>query len=320
MKIRSTAATAIGALAAVALFLGGCSPSPGDDAGGASATEPLAVYATTGYLADAVANIAPDAKVTTMVGPGGDPHTYQPSTRDIREIGGADVVFWNGLHLEAHMTDQLSSLGDRQLAVGDALPRELLLDWPETDDEGNALHDPHVWNSPEAWALVVDSVAGKLAEIDPGNAGEYRENAERYSSEIAAAADEARGMLAGIPEPRILITGHDAFNYFGDTYGLTVLATDFVSTDAQLSPTELSELADLIADRRVPVIFRDNQANPQAITSLREAVRARGWDVRISDEELYADSLGADAGVDTYLGVFMHNATVVAEALGGSAR
>lgn len=109
MKIRSTVATAIGALAAVALFLGGCSPSPG-----------------------------------------GDPHTYQPSTRDIREIGGADVVFWNGLHLEAHMTDQLSSLGDRQLAVGDALPRELLLDWPETDDEGNALHDPHVWNSPEA--------------------------------------------------------------------------------------------------------------------------------------------------------------------------
>lgn len=82
----------------------------------------------------------------------------------------------------------------------------------------------------------------------------------------------------------------------------------------------MSGLADLIADRRVPVIFRDNQANPQAITSLREAVRARGWEVEISDEELYADSLGADPGVDTYLGVFMHNATTVADALGGADR
>lgn len=152
MKIRSTAAAAISALAAVALFLGGCSPSPG--AGGSS--DSLTVYATTGYLADAVANIAPDAEVTTMVGPGGDPHTYQPSTRDIETINDADVVFWNGLYLEAHMIDQLSSLGERQLAVGEQLPRDWLLNWPETDDEGNALHDPHIWNSPEAWMLVVD--------------------------------------------------------------------------------------------------------------------------------------------------------------------
>lgn len=316
MKIRSTAAAAISALAAVALFLGGCSPSPG--AGGSS--DSLTVYATTGYLADAVANIAPDAEVTTMVGPGGDPHTYQPSTRDIETINDADVVFWNGLYLEAHMIDQLSSLGERQLAVGEQLPRDLLLNWPETDDEGNALHDPHIWNSPEAWTLVVDSIADKLAEIDPDNAGKYRDNARGYSGEIAEAAAEAGDLLADLPEPRILITGHDAFNYFGDTFGLQVLATDFVSTDAQLSPTELSGLADLIADRRVPVIFRDNQANPQAITSLREAVRARGWEVEISDEELYADSLGADPGVDTYLGVFMHNATTVADALGGADR
>ena len=72
------------------------------------------------------------------------------------------MVHWNGLHLEAQMLDQLGSLGDRQLAVGDHLPEDLLLDWPETDEEGNPLHDPHIWNSPAAWSLVVEQVADKL--------------------------------------------------------------------------------------------------------------------------------------------------------------
>ncbi len=284
---------------------------------GSPAERPLTVYATTGYLADAVANIAPDAQVTTMVGPGGDPHTYQPSTKDIEAIQSADVVLWNGLHLEAQMIDQLTSLGERQLAVGDQLPADLLLDWPETDDQGNPLHDPHVWNSPAAWSMVVERVAAKLADADPENAAGYRENAAAYVLKIEEADAEARRLLATIPEgSRILITGHDAFNYFGATYGLEVHATDFVSTEAALSPQELSQLAALIAERQVPVIFQDNQANPQAITSLKEAVRALSWDVQVSGQELYADSLGAEPGVDTYLGVFAHNARAVAEALG----
>lgn len=293
---------------AVAAVLTGCASPAADDE--------LTVYATTGYLADAVRNIAPDAMVTTMVGPGGDPHTYQPSTRDIQDMRSADVVLWNGLHLEAQLTDQLRSFGDRQLAVAEELPDELLLDWPETDDEGNALHDPHVWNSPEAWSLVVGSVADKLAQVDPSGAEQYRANAKAYQSEIARADAEARELLQSVAEPRILVTGHDAFAYFGASYGLDVYATDFVSTEAVLSASELSALARMIAEEGVPVIFADNQASPQAITSLREAVRARGWEVEISDAELYADSLGAEPGVDTYLGVFRHNTRAVAEGLG----
>lgn len=305
----------IGALvppAAAALLIAGCAASGQYTDDGSR----LSVYATTGYISDAVANIAPDARVTTMVGPGGDPHTYQPSTRDIESIHRADVVLWNGLHLEAQMLDQLESLGDKQVAVGDLLPADLLLSWPETDDDGEPLHDPHIWNSPEAWSLVVGHIADTLGDVDPDNAEEYRANASAYQAEIASAAAEADELLASVPEPRILITGHDAFAYFGETYGLDVRATDFISTDAQLSPQELSDLAGVITDNRVPVIFQDNQANPQAITSLREAVLARGWEVAISDEQLYADSLGTQPGVDTYLGVFHHNARAVADALG----
>lgn len=277
----------------------------------------MTVYATTGYLADAVANVAPEAEVITMVGPGGDPHTYQPSTQDIETIQNADVVVWTGLHLEARMDDLLESLGDKQVAVGELLPEELLLDWPDTDDEGNALNDPHIWNSPEAWSLVVGYVADHLGELDPDHAADYQANAEAYVAEIEAAAAEAEELLATIPDgSRILITGHDAFNYFGDTYDIEVRATDFVSSEAQMTPRDMSDLAQFIAENQIPVIFQDNLANPQAITSLQEAVNALDWQVEISDQELFADSLGAEPGVDTYLGVFRHNARTVAEALG----
>ena len=276
----------------------------------------LQVYATTGHLADAVRTIAPNAHVSTMVGPGGDPHTYQPSTRDIATIHDADVVFWIGLHLEAQMDDQLRSLDRRQLAVAEQLPTDLLLDLPSADSNGRALHDPHVWNSPQAWALVIGYVADKLIEIDPGRAGDYARNAADYRDRLADVDRQASDLLRTVRPPRMLISGHDAFGYFGRTYDLDVRATDFVSTEARLSARQLSALATVIAENQVPVIFQDNQANPQAITSLTEAVHALGWDVRVSEKQLHADSLGAETEVDTHLEVFLHNARAVAEALG----
>lgn len=299
-----------------AMLLSACATG-NESPAGANSDGSLSVYATTGHLADAVANIAPDAEVTTMVGPGGDPHTYQPSTQDIQTLQNADVVLWNGLHLEAQMINQLESLGDAQLAVGDLIPEELLLGWDDTDADGNALHDPHIWNSPEAWALAVEHAAEHLASLDPDNAETYRTNAEEYVEQIEDTHAETQELLSGLEEEdRVLITGHDAFAYFGDTYDIEVHATDYISTEAQLAPQELSGLADLIVEREVPVIFQDNQANPQAITSLREAVASRGWEVEISEAELYADSLGAGEDVDTYLEVYQHNARAVAESLG----
>lgn len=276
-----------------------------------SALADITVYATTGYLGDAVAKIAPDAEVITMVGPGGDPHTYQPSTKDIQTIQAADAVVWNGLYLEARMEDLLNGLGDKALATAEMLPGAMLLPWE--DD----LNDPHVWNSPVAWASIVGYVADHLGEIDPDNADAYVANAKAYIEEIRAADSEATALLATIPEEnRILITGHDAFEYFGDVYGLEVQATDFVSTEAEMSPAQLADLAQFIAENKIPVIFQDNQANPQAIVSLQEAVQSLGWKVEISGEELFADSLGAGENVDEYLEVFLHNAKAVAEALG----
>lgn len=300
----------------LALVLGAVTLTGCGSTGAALDAHPLRIYATTGYLADAVANLAPEAEVTTMVGPGGDPHSYQPSTRDIERILDADLVVWNGLHLEAQMMDQLASLGDRQFAVGETLPPERLIELPATDAAGEPLIDPHVWNDPELWALVVANLAQKLAEIDPEGAAAYATRAEEYTVEIERAAALASTQLQSVPQPRMIITGHDAFAYFGRAFDLEVRATDFMSTQAALSAAELHDLASVITQHRVPVIFRDNQANPQAITSLREAVRAQGWEVEVSGAELYADALGAEPGVDTYLGVFAHNSAAIAAALG----
>ncbi|AWB83316.1 metal ABC transporter substrate-binding protein [Corynebacterium liangguodongii] len=296
-------------LLALVLGLAGCAPATDDAQHGA-----LKIFATTGYLADAARNIAPDAEITTMVGPGGDPHTYQPTTKDLETMRDSDLVVWNGLHLEAHMIDQLESLGDKQLEVGTKVDSGELLPWPDQPGAGEKLYDPHIWNSPALWSQVVDAIGAKLGEIDPERAPEYAAAAESYKGEIAASAQRAQEALATV-HPRILITGHDAFNYFGKTFGFEVFATDFVTTEAAKSPAQISALADTIAHEKVPVIFHDNQANPQAIDALKEAVRSRGWEVEVSDAELFADTLGPTPPTDTYLGAFEHNANVVAEAL-----
>ncbi len=297
------------------LLLTGCAVS--DEPGQQRAEgEPMRVFATTMYLADVVKRVAPDVEVTTMVGPGADPHTYQLSTKDIEELTSADAVLWNGLHLEAVAGKVIAEQGERQLAVAEQLPEQELIKADDQEEFGG-LYDPHVWNDPKLWSKAVGEVAEFLGERDPQNAQSYRQNAAVFQREIAELDRHATKLLAAIPENRrLVITGHDAFGYLGRAYDLEIRATDFISTEAELSASELSELAGLIAERQIPVIFQDNQKNPQAITSLKEAVRARGGNVEVSAAELFADSMGSTAPLDTYLGAFRHNVETIAEALG----
>lgn len=308
----------VAALTSGLVLVAGCSNNQGTAASSsAGKNTPLTIFATTGYLGDAVKNIDPSAKLTVMVKPGGDPHTYQPSTQDIEKMQSADLVFSNGLHMEAQMLKQLESLGAKHLAVGNKIPAGELLDWPDKDEKGNALHDPHIWNSTKIWMQVVDHLAKKMGEKRPDKAAEYTKNAEAYISKIKETDDWAKSELSKIPqERRVLVTGHDAFNYFGRAYKLEIHATDFVSSEANLSAAQLAALADLIVRHKLPVIFQDNLKNHQAIDALKQAVESRGWKVEVSDTELYADSLGEGDGVDTYLGVLKHNVNTITKALG----
>lgn len=283
-------------------------PTKTDDGGA------LNIVATTGYLGDAVHNIAPDAEVTVLVGPGGDPHTQELTTKDTEKLNTADLVVWTSHDMEHQMMNQLDKLGDRQIPAAEAIPESDLLPWEE--DGQIQGHDPHVWNSPDNWKIVVTAIADKLGEIDPDNANAYKENAEAYNGKIDEAKAKAEELLAPIPkENRVLITGHDAFNYLGKTFDIEIHATDLVSSESEVSAAQLDELAALIAERKIPFIFQDNLKNPEAINHLKDAVKSKGWEVQVSDKELYADSLGESAPVDTYLGVFEYNAEAIAEAL-----
>ena len=274
----------------------------------------LTVVASTGYLADAVQNIAPEAKVTTLVKPGGDPHTQALTSSDVQEIEKADLMVWTSHDMEHKMMDQFDKLGDRSLPAAEAIDESDLLLWEEDGKiEG---HDPHVWNSPENWTTTVNAIADKLGSIDSAHADEYTANATAYTEEIAKLEQYGQDQLKDVPtDKRFLITGHDAFNYLGKTFGLEVLATDFVSSESEMSAQAMDELAQTIVDHKVKVVFQDNLKNPEVIRHLQDSVRAKGGDVTISDDVLYADTLGETAPVDTYIGAFRHNIDAIATAL-----
>jgi manganese/zinc/iron transport system substrate-binding protein len=269
----------------------------------------LQVVATTGHIGDALERIAPDLDVFVLVGPGLDPHTYEASTRDIQRLRSADLVFWNALDLEAQMARQIRSLGDRQVALGERVPDELLLPFA-------AGVDPHIWNSIEIWTLVVGAILETLVERLPEQADGLRANAEAYVAELEEADAYARERLSAVPAGRrFIVSGHDAFNYFANAYGFQALAIEGISTADEASIQDLRELADFIVANGVPVLFFENITDRQATIALREAVLARGWEVRIAEHTLYSDSLGDAPPLDSYLGTFLHNVDTIAEAL-----
>ena len=321
-RLPGPAQITLACLLVVAVLVSVISFARADESGNA---EELKVFATTGFIADAVHNIAPDANVTTLVGPGGDPHHYQPSTKQIQKMLGSDVVLWNGLYLEAQMIDQLQGLGEKQMAVADAIGRDELIANSEDPasgtggvdrDNATAAYDPHIWNSPSLWRQTIEPIADRLAELRPEKADEYASNVREYIRQIDDAARQAQDAVSGIPvEDRVIVTGHDAFGYLGRDLDIDVHATDFIAADAQVSANQLSGLADMIVDERIRTIFLDNQSNPQAISSLREAVQARGGTVSISPDALYADSLGTEAEMATYTGAYRHNVDAMAGAM-----
>lgn len=297
----------------VGLALVGCSTTPKAQPS-KDKDNKLNIVATTGYLGDAVSNIAPDAKLTVLVKPGGDPHTQELTTKDTEAIEQADLVIWTSHDMEHKMMNQFDKLGAKSVPAGEAIPEADLLPWEEDGKvEG---HDPHVWNSPDNWKYVVTRIGESLGKIDEKNKDTYIKNAEAYKAKIDEAKAEAKKLFDQIPpERRVLITGHDAFNYLGKTFGIEIHATDFVSSEAEMSQSDLEELAKLISEKKIPVIFQDNLKNPEVIKNLKKAVESKGWHVEISDKELFADSLSNEAPTNTYLGAFKYNAKTIHDAL-----
>ncbi|WP_227286454.1 MULTISPECIES: metal ABC transporter solute-binding protein, Zn/Mn family [Paracoccaceae] len=287
--------------------------------GPAMAQDRLDVVATTGMIADAARVVGGDAvEVRALMGPGVDPHAYRQTRSDIVAMTRADLVLWHGLFLEAQMESFFADLGQERLvvAVADGLPRDVLVAHDDYADR----FDPHVWMDPDLWALVVTEVQNALTEAQPENADLFAANAAAHMEDLAALSAYADRVLASVPEPaRVLLTAHDAFNYFGAAHGFEVMGIQGISTESEAGLARISDLVDLLVDRNVGAVFVESSVSDRNVRALIEGAAARGHEVIIGGE-LYSDAMGPDGSYEgTYLGMIDHNVTVIARALGGTA-
>jgi manganese/zinc/iron transport system substrate-binding protein len=306
------------ALAIVALL--GCDPGAGDASSGAKG-KPRVVTTTTmaGDLARRIG--ADDIDLVVIMPAGVDPHTYKPSTEDMGSLSRADLVLYNGLHLEGKMVDLFEEkLKDRAVAVTHEVPEDKLLAWKQ--GQGGA-HDPHVWFDASMWSYAAQAVADALAKLDPPNAAKYTERASKVKAELASLHDWATRQLATIPrDRRALVTSHDAYNYFGRAYDVEVRGLQGISTETEAGLTNIQSAVDFIIARKIPAIFVESSVSHKTIERVQADCAARGFEVKIGGE-LYSDAMGAPGerrgyAVETYDGMFRYNVDTIVRALAPS--
>ena len=293
--------------------VGSISPQPAD-------AKSLRIVTTTAMVTDIVQRVVGErAQVVGLIGSGVDPHLFKATRYDIKQLQQADLVFYSGLKLEGRMQDALEQVdraGRPVVAVTSALEKSYLRSPPEF--EGH--YDPHVWMDVAAWGLCVDRVVETLAQTDPQHAEEYRENGKKYQSELEQLDQYVREVIASIPaSQRVLVTAHDAFGYFGRSYGIEVRSVQGVSTEAEAGVHDVNRLVDFLVERKLPAIFVESSVNAKNIQAVIEGTASRNVTVRIGGE-LYSDAMGAAETYEgTYIGMLDHNATRIARALGGTA-
>ncbi|MGQ0793384.1 MAG: metal ABC transporter solute-binding protein, Zn/Mn family [Deltaproteobacteria bacterium] len=313
---------ALGLLLAV-LFLAAasCTSEKADNepaAGGKESlsSRPIRVVTTIAQIADAAQVIGGKrVQVSSLMGPGVDPHLYKASAGDVTLMAQADVIFYNGLHLEGKMAEvfeQMQKRAVRTVAVADAVSRSSLLSPPEF--EGN--YDPHIWFDVALWMSAVEKVRDELIQMDAENAQTYRQNAEAYLAELKATDEYVKAQAARLdPSRRALITAHDAFNYFGRAYGFEVKGLQGISTATEAGAGDVQRLADFIVEREIPAIFVESTVPQRYIEAVQAAVKSRGFEVKIGGS-LFSDAMGNPGTPEgTYIGMVRHNINTIVSAL-----
>jgi manganese/zinc/iron transport system substrate-binding protein len=278
----------------------------------------IRAVSTTGMIADLLGEIGEGRlQVTCLMGPGVDPHLYKASEGDVIRMASADVIFYNGLHLEGKMTEVFERMGKRvrTVAVTDGIPRERLLNPPEFE----GAYDPHVWFDVSLWREAAAHAARALAEMDPAHADVYGKNVRVYLEKLSELDGYIRKEASKVPpRQRVIITAHDAFNYFGRAYGFEVRGLQGISTVAEAGTADIRALVNLVLANRIPAVFIETSVPVRYIEALQEAVEAGGFRLKIGGN-LYSDALG-DPGTPegTYIGMVRHNVNTIVSALGGS--
>jgi len=275
----------------------------------------LKVVVTTSMLTDLVKNIGADLiEIEGLMGPGVDPHLYKASEGDVSKLFNADVIFYNGLHLEGKLVAVFEKMETQKttVALGEFLAKEGLIG----SDYFASNYDPHVWFNIQYFKEFSDKVTSVLSEKDPKNAASFTANNLAFQQELDLLHTAVVNTIATLaPEKRILVTAHDAFNYFGKAYGFNVVGLQGLSTATEAGVQDVQKLSEYIIANKVKAIFIESSVPRRTIEALEAAVLSKGHQVSIGGS-LYSDALGDRGSVEgTYVGMFLYNVKTIVNAL-----
>ncbi|WP_234448045.1 metal ABC transporter solute-binding protein, Zn/Mn family [Virgibacillus salexigens] len=291
----------------------GCSSGSEEIQG--SEDKPVEIVTTTAQIGDITKNIGGElVEVNSLMGPGVDPHLYKAVQGDIQNMTSADIIFYNGLHLEGQMGEIFEEMKKEKptIPVAERIPEDKLLADPDSPD----VSDPHVWFDINLWKYAAEAVRDGLIELDPSNEETYVKNTEAYLEELDKLNEYAMDRFEEIPEEsRVLVTAHDAFNYFGEAYGFEVLGLQGLSTESDYGVNDIQRIIDVLVERNIKGVFVESSVSERSINAVVEGAKEEGHDVSIGGE-LYSDAMGEEGTEEgTYIGMFRHNVETIVESL-----
>ena len=276
----------------------------------------LNVVTTTSMITDLVQNIGGDKiNVQGLMGSGVDPHLYKASAGDVTKLNQADLIFYGGLHLEGKLVEVFEKMKSQNLetvAVSDALDKNTLIGSKYFASN----YDPHVWFNIQFFKQFAEKVTRTLSEAAPENAAYFTDNNKNFQKKLDVLEQNVKELISTLPEEkRILVTAHDAFNYFGKAYGFNVVGLQGISTATEAGVQEVQRLSQFIIDNKVKAIFIESSVPRRTIEALEAAVLDKNHEVSIGGS-LYSDALG-NAGTEegTYIGMFTYNVSTIVNAL-----
>ncbi|MEL6810109.1 MAG: zinc ABC transporter substrate-binding protein [Bacteroidota bacterium] len=278
--------------------------------------ERLHVVTTTTMITDLVKNIGGEfVEVNGLMGAGVDPHLYKASEGDVSKLFNANIIFYNGLHLEGKLVEVFEKMQNQdrtQVALGEYLDKKGLIG----SDYFASNYDPHVWFNIQYFKEFASKVTETLSEKDPKNAVNYVENERNYLAKLDILEEEVKQIIAALPkEKRILVTAHDAFNYFGKAYQFEVVGLQGLSTATEAGVQDVQRLSQFIIENNVKAIFVESSVPRRTIEALQQAVKSKGHDVKIGGS-LYSDALGSPGTPEgTYIGMFTYNVNTIVNEL-----
>lgn len=295
------------------ILLSACNSTTEEGAKGSDSNDSIQIITTISQIGEPIQNIGGDrVEVESLMGPGVDPHLYEATQGDITTLQNAEIVFYNGLHLEGNMIEIFSKLKESKttLALGESIDESRLL----KDEEGAI--DPHIWFDLDIWKDALDNATEVLKEYSPEDADYFEQNKQKYFAQIDELKAEATEKLSSIPdEQRVLVTAHDAFGYFGRMYDIEVVGLQGLSTEDEVGLSDIQSTVDLLIDKQVPSVFVESSINQNSIQAVIEGAAKQGLEVELGGE-LFSDAMGEEGTEEgTYLGMYRHNVNTVYEGL-----